>query len=69
MLETVICLPTVFLTRFFLKKLTNQKQELPMAAMFVNRSYEICNLYRGPSIDASYQLWLIWSSDIRGEDF
>jgi DNA-binding MurR/RpiR family transcriptional regulator len=33
--------------------LTNQKQELPVMAMFVNRS---SNLYRGPSIDASYQV-------------
>jgi hypothetical protein len=33
-------------------KLTNQKQELPMVAMFVNK---MSNLYRGPSIDASYQ--------------
>ena len=34
------------------KKSTNQKQELSMVAMFVNRS----GLYRGPSIDASYQI-------------
>jgi hypothetical protein len=38
--------------RFFIK-LTNQKQELPMMAMFVNGS---SNIYRGPSIDASYQV-------------
>jgi hypothetical protein len=36
--------------------LTNQKQELPVAAMFVNGSGQISNLYRGPSIDASYQV-------------
>ena len=27
-----------------------------MAAMFVNGSNEMSNLYRGPSIDASYQV-------------
>ena len=32
------------------QKYTNQKQELPAAAMFVS------NLYRGPSIHASYQI-------------
>ena len=36
--------------------MTNQKQELPVAAMFVNGSGQISNLYRGPSIDASYQI-------------
>jgi hypothetical protein len=62
------------------KKSANQKQELPVAAMFVNGSChditeillkvalstitltlltdldEMSNLYRGPSIDASYQV-------------
>jgi hypothetical protein len=33
--------------------LTNQKQELPVAAMFVNGSGQN---YRGPAIDASYQV-------------
>ena len=37
-------------------KLANQKQELPVAAMFVNGSEKISNLFRGPSIDASYQV-------------
>ena len=36
-------------------KSTNLKQELRMAAMFANESGEISNIYRGPSIDASYQ--------------
>ena len=39
----------------FLKKLANQKQELPVAAMFVNGSELNEHLYRGPSKDASYQ--------------
>ena len=38
------------------KKSTNQKQQLPVVTMFVNGSEQNCNLYRGPSIDASYQL-------------
>ena len=37
-------------------KSTNQKQEWPVAAMFVNGSEEMSNLHRGPSIDASYQV-------------
>jgi hypothetical protein len=32
------------------------KQELPVAAMFIMDQNEISNLYRGPSIDASYQV-------------
>jgi hypothetical protein len=35
---------------------TNQNQELSMAAMFLTDQDEISNLYRGPSIDASYQV-------------
>jgi hypothetical protein len=31
---------------------TNQQQELPVLAMFVNGS-QMSNLYRGPSIDAT----------------
>ena len=26
-------------------------------------------IFRGPSIDASYQFWFIWPSSFRGEDF
>ena len=37
-------------------KSANQKQELPVVAMFVNGSGQMSNLYRGPSIDASYQV-------------
>jgi hypothetical protein len=33
-----------------------QKQELPVAAMFVNGSGQNEQFYRGPSIDASYQV-------------
>ena len=40
-----------FQRRRFLYKLTNQLQEMPMAAMFGN---EITNLYRGLVIDGSY---------------
>jgi hypothetical protein len=38
------------------KKSVKQKQELPVAAMFVNGSGKMSNLYKGPSIDASYQV-------------
>jgi hypothetical protein len=37
-----------------LKKSANQKQESPVAAMFVNGTGRMSNLYRGPSKDASY---------------
>ena len=36
------------------KKSANQKQELPVAAMFVTDRDGMSNLYREPSIDASY---------------
>jgi hypothetical protein len=39
-----------------LKKSANQKQELPVAAMFVNGLGRNEHFYRGPSIDASYQV-------------
>ena len=38
------------------KKSTNQKQESPVGAMFVNGSGRMINLDRGPSIDAFYQV-------------
>jgi hypothetical protein len=34
---------------------TNQKQELPVTAMFVTDRDEIDTLYSGPYIDAPYQ--------------
>ena len=39
----------------FLKS-ANQKQELPVVPMFVNGSGRNEHLYRGPSIDTSYQV-------------
>jgi hypothetical protein len=36
------------------KKSANQKQQSPVVAMFVNGSGRMSNLYRGPSIVASY---------------
>ena len=39
-----------------LKKSANQKQELPVVAMFVTNRDGMSNLHRGPSIDASYQV-------------
>jgi hypothetical protein len=42
--------------RRFLYESTNQKQELPMAAMLINALGQISSLYTGSSIDASYQV-------------
>ena len=39
-----------------LKKSANQKQELPVVACLLMDRDEMSNLYRGPSIDASYQV-------------
>ena len=42
-----------------LKKLANQKQELPVVCgglCLVMDHNKMCTLYRGPSIDASYQV-------------
>jgi hypothetical protein len=36
--------------------LANQKQELPVAASLLMDRDKMSNLYRGPSIDASYQV-------------
>ena len=41
---------------FFFQKLTDQKQELPVAVMFLTYQTEMSSLYRGPAIDASYQV-------------
>ena len=38
------------------KKSANQKPESPVVAMFVMDRDGMSNLYRGPSIDASYQV-------------
>ena len=35
---------------------TNQKQALPVAAMLLMDRNQMSNLYRGPSIDVSYQV-------------
>ena len=50
------------------KKSANQKQELPVAAMFANESGRIEEFYRGPSIDVFYQFQFIWLRGFRGED-
>ena len=44
-----------FQRRRFFYESTNQQHELPVLAMFVNRS-KMSNLYRGPSIDATYHV-------------
>ena len=45
-----------FQKRKIFKNHQNQKQVLPVAAMFVNGSRKNEQFYRGPSIDASYQV-------------
>ena len=52
-----------------LKKSANQKQELPVVAMFVNELDEMSNLYRGPSIDASYQVSVHLAKVFQGRRF
>ncbi len=51
-------------------KSANQKQELPVVAMDRDK---MSNLYKGPFIDASYQIQkikiqFIWLRGFRGED-
>ena len=48
--------PSGFRGEYFFKS-ANQKQELPVVAMFANGldRNEMSNFYRGPSIEASYQ--------------
>jgi hypothetical protein len=48
--------------------LANQKQELPLAAIFVGEWDEMKKLYRGPYIDASAKFGSIWPSCFRGVD-
>jgi len=71
--------PSGFKGEDFLKS-ANQKQELPVAAMIVNirpirnknclwrpcllMDHEMSNLYRGPSIDASYQVFEIQKQEL-----
>jgi hypothetical protein len=40
----------------FYKKLTNQKQKLPTTTIFITGSGQNEHLYRGPPIDASYNV-------------
>ena len=60
--------PSSFKGEDFLKS-ANQKQELPVVAMLVNGYQdEMSNLYKGPSIDASYQVSEQLACGFRGED-
>ena len=51
--------------RFF--KSANQKQELPVASCLLMDLDKMSNLYKGPSIDASYQV-SVHLAGFRGED-
>jgi hypothetical protein len=50
-------------------ELTNQQQELPVRPCLLMDPDEISNLYRGPSIDATYQVSVYWPSGFRVKDF
>jgi hypothetical protein len=51
------------------RKPTNQKQELPVAVMLLTDRDEISNLYRGPSIDASYLVSVQLAKQFQGRRF
>ena len=68
-LPSLVHLVKQFQRRIFFQKSTNHKQELPVAAMFINDREEMCNLNRGPSIDPSTKFSFIWPSSLKGEDF
>ena len=50
-------------------ELPNQQQELPVRPCLLMDPDEISNLYRGPSIDATYQVSVHWPSGFRVKDF
>ena len=54
--------------RFFRNQPIRNKNCLWWACLLTDQD-EMSNLYRGPTIDASYQVWFIWRSGFRGEDF
>ena len=54
--QVLIHLAWRFQRRRFKNKSANQKQELPVTAIFRNRSRQNNNLYKGHSIDDSYQI-------------
>ena len=54
--------------RFFRNQPIRNKNCLWWPCLLTDRD-EMSNLYREPSIDASYQLSVIWPSGFRGEDF
>ena len=52
-----------------LEKSANQKQELPMVAMFVDESELNEHFHRGPSKDASYQISIHLAKHIQRRRF
>ena len=59
--QVLVYLAKRFQRKRYFQKSTNQKQELLVVDMFAIRSgrNEMQNLYRGPSIDASYQISIL----------
>ena len=60
--------PSAFRGDDFFQKSTNQKQEFPVAVMFVNGSEINEQLYRGPPKDVSYQIQIHLAKRFR-EDY
>ena len=54
--------------RFFRNQPIRNKNTLWWPCLLTDRD-EMSNLYRGPSIDASYKFQFIWQRDFRGDDF
>jgi hypothetical protein len=50
------------------KRLTNPKQELPVAPCLLTDRDEMSIIYRGPAIDAPYQISVHLAKRFRGED-
>jgi hypothetical protein len=70
-LMSVVCHPFTFHILIFSSEnpQPNEKQELPVATMFVNGSGQNEHIYRGPSIDASYKVSVHLAKRFQGRRF
>jgi hypothetical protein len=66
--QVLIHLARRFQRRFFRNQPIRKKNGLWWPCLLTDRG-EISNPYRGPSIDASYQILVHWESGYRAEDF
>jgi hypothetical protein len=60
--------PNGFKVEEFLEISQSETSHLLWPSLLMDR-YGMSNLYRGPSIDASYQVWFIWPNGFKGEEF